>query len=207
MTEKEKLLAGKIYDQMDPELVQIRNQAHALCQQFNALSDLDPKRNEILKELLGNIEETAFIQGPIQFDYGKFTSFGKNSFANFNLTVLDCNSVTIKDNVFMGPNVSLYTALHPLRYQDRNMYYRKDGIKTDKEYAFPIVIESNCWIGGSVTICGGVTIGEGSVIGAGSVVLKDIPPHVIAAGVPCKVIREITEADSLENHPELFAQD
>ena len=112
--------------------------------------------------------------------------------------------MTIGENVFFGPNVSLLTPVHPLRYQDRNTYRKEDGTVTDKEYAKPITIGSNCWIAGNVTVCGGVTIGEGSVIGAGSVVTRDIPANVIAAGSPCKVIREITEEDSLDNHPELF---
>ena len=104
----------------------------------------------------------------------------------------------------IGPNVSLLTPMHPLRWQDRNPYAKPDGTITDKEYAKPITIGSNCWIAGNVTICGGVTIGEGCVIGAGSVVTRDIPPNSLAVGVPCRVIRKISEADSLENHPELF---
>lgn len=94
--------------------------------------------------------------------------------------------------------------MHPLRWQDRNQYKKPDGTLTDKEYAKPITVGSNCWIAGNVTICGGVTIGEGCVIGAGSVVTRDIPPNSLAVGIPCRVIREITEEDSLENKPELF---
>jgi maltose O-acetyltransferase len=112
--------------------------------------------------------------------------------------------VTIGDNVFFGPNVSLLTPVHPLRFQDRNQYQNEKGMMTDKEYAKPIVIGSNCWIAGNVTVCGGVKIGQGSVIGAGSVVTRDIPDNVIAAGVPCRVIREITAEDDLMNHPELL---
>lgn len=204
MTEKEKLLAGKIYDQADDELFNMRAQAHLLCQQYNAMADTDPKREEIIHNIVGKIGECSFLQGPIQFDYGKFTFIGHHSFANFNFTVLDCNTVTIGNNVFIGPNVSLLTPMHPLRWQDRNMYNREDGVITDKEYALPIVIEDNCWIAGNVTICGGVTIGEGSVIGAGSVVTRSIPKNVVAAGVPCKVIRPISEEDGLDHHPELF---
>ena len=111
---------------------------------------------------------------------------------------------TIGKNVFFGPNVSLLTPIHPLRWQDRNPYVKQDGTLTDKEYAKPITIGDNCWIAGNVTICGGVTIGDGCVIGAESVVTRDIPPNSLAVGVPCHVVREITEADSLENHPELF---
>ena len=128
---------------------------------------------------------------------GRFTQMGENSYANFNFTCLDCAPVTIGKNVFMGPNVSLLTPVHPMRYQDRNMYRREDGVMTDKEYARPIVIGDNCWLAGNVTVVGGVTIGEGCVIGAGSVVTKDIPAGMFAAGVPCKVLREITEEDKL----------
>lgn len=106
--------------------------------------------------------------------------------------------------MFIGPNVSLLTPVHPMRFQDRNMFARSDGVVTDQEYAKPITIQDNCWIAGNVTVCGGVTIDAGTVIGAGSVVTHDIPAHVFAAGVPCKVIRDIIEADGLENHPELF---
>ena len=104
----------------------------------------------------------------------------------------------------MGPNVSLLTPVHPLRFQDRNIYKRDDGVYADKEYAKPINRGDNCWLAGNVTVCGGVTIGNGCVIGAGSVVTRDIPDGVLAAGVPCKVIRPITKEDDLENHPELF---
>ena len=105
--------------------------------------------------------------------------------------------------MFIGPNVSILTPMHPLRFEDRNLYAKPDGTITDREYSKPIVIGDNCWIAGNVTICGGAVIGEGCVIGAGSVVTGYIPPNTIAAGVPCKVIREITEADLLSNHPEL----
>lgn len=204
MTEKEKMLSGKIYDPTDPTLVKLREKAHRLSAEYNQSLETDKKRSEILKELLPQMAENVFLQGLIQFDYGCFTSMGKNSYANFNFTCLDCCPVTIGENVFFGPNVSILTPVHPLRYQDRNPYVKEDGGTTDKEYARPITIKDNCWIAGNVTICGGVTIGSGCVIGAGSVVTRDIPDNVIAAGVPCRVIREITEEDSLEKHPELF---
>lgn len=146
-----------------------------------------------------------FLQGPIYFDYGVFTSIGENSYANFNLTVLDVCQVSIGNNVFIGPNVSILTPIHPLRYQDRNMYFdSKKGYTTDKEYGAPITIEDDCWIAGNVTICGGVTIGRGSVIGTGSVVTKDIPANSLAFGNPCRVKRKITEEDKLELQTHLF---
>lgn len=204
MTEKEKMLAGKIYDPSEPELVGLRQKAHRLCLEYNQLPETDKKRDELMRELGVAGGENAYFQGPVQFDYGCFTTVGEGFYANFNFTCVDCCPVTIGDNVFVGPNVSLLTPVHPFRWQDRNPYKKPDGTVTDKEYARPITIGDNCWIAGNVSVCGGVTIGEGSVIGAGSVVTRDIPPHSLAAGVPCRVIREITEADSLENHPELL---
>jgi maltose O-acetyltransferase len=203
MTEKEKMISGKIYDPSDKELTQLRQNAHRLCTEYNVLPETDEKRGEVLKSL-GINGSSFYLQGPVQFDYGCFTTIGVNSYANFNFTCVDCCPVTIGDNVFMGPNVSLLTPMHPLRWQDRNQYAKSDGTMTDKEYAKPITIGNNCWIAGNVTVCGGVTIGDGCVIGAGSVVTRDIPPNSLAVGVPCRVIRGITEADSLENHPELF---
>ena len=205
MNEKEKMLAGKIYDPSDRELASLREKAHRLCWEYNETPEDDPRRVEIVREL-GIAGESFYLQGPVQFDYGCFTTMGRNTFANFNFTCLDCCPVTIGDNVFFGPNVSLLTPVHPLRWQDRNPYMKPDGTPTDREYAKPITIGSNCWIAGNVTICGGVTIGEGCVIGAGSVVTRNIPANSLAAGVPCRVIREITQEDALENHPELFVR-
>ena len=204
MTEKEKMLAGKIYDPSDPELVALRQKAHRLSLEYNQLLETDGTRAETVKELGIVGGENAYFQGPVQFDYGCFTTVGAGFYANFNFTCVDCCPVTIGENVFIGPNVSLLTPMHPFRWQDRNAYKKPDGTITDKEYARPITIGDNCWLAGNVTVCGGVTIGEGCVIGAGSVVTRDIPPHSLAVGVPCRVVREITEADALEHHPELF---
>lgn len=205
MNEKEKMLLGKIYDPSDEELFKIRNRAHHLSKLYNdTFEEETEKRKEILEELLPNKGEGVYLQGPIYFDYGIFTKIGKNSYANFNLTILDICPVTIGDNVFMGPNVSLLTPLHPLRYQERNIYINDKGIATDKEYGAPISIGDNCWIAGNVTILAGVTIGEGCVIGAGSVVAKSIPPHSLAYGNPCKVVRQITDEDSIKLKKELY---
>lgn len=148
--------------------------------------------------MLPNTAEIPGLQAPIYFDYGCNTTFGKFSGANFNFTCLDVCPVTIGDNVMIGPNVTLATPMHPLLPDERNIRQREDGSVYNLEYAKPIVIENDCWLASNVIVCGGVTIGEGSVIGAGSVVTRDIPPHSLAAGNPCKVIRKITEMDRIE---------
>lgn len=204
MTEKEKMLASMIYDPSDEELYELRHKAHTLAQEYNTLNEADERRSEIIAELIPDCGDGVFLQGPVQFDYGCFTVIGANTYANFNFTCVDCAPVNIGENVFFGPNVSLLTPVHPLRWQDRNQYRNAAGNLTDREYAKPITIGDNCWIAGNVTICGGVTIGAGCVIGAGSVVTRDIPANSLAVGVPCRAIREITEDDSLENHPELL---
>lgn len=205
MTEKEKMISGKLYDPSDKELEALRLQAHRLSKDYNdTYEDEEEKREEILSKLIPNRSEGVYIQGPIQFDYGVFTTLGKNFYANFNLTVLDVCPVTIGDNVLIGPNCSIMTPVHPFRYQDRNIRQREDGSLYDYEYAKPITIKENCWLAANVTVCGGVTINEGCVIGAGSVVTRDIPPNSLAAGNPCKVIRQITEDDAVELKKELF---
>ena len=205
MNEEEKMKAGKIYDPNDDVLVVKREKAHILCRHYNSTDEhMVQERRRILSLLLPGMAESAVLMGPIFFDYGTNTTIGRNSFANFNFTVLDCAPVTIGDDVYIGPNVSLYTPVHPLLAEERRCYRREDGILTDKEYAKPIVIEKDCWIAGGVTILGGVRIGEGSVIGAGSVVTKDIPPNSLAYGNPCRVVRTIDENDSIYRKKELF---
>lgn len=205
MTEQEKMLKGMIYDPSDAELDAKRIKAHKLSKDFNdTYEDEIEKRALILKQLIPNIGEGTAITSPVYFDYGEFTTIGSNSFANFNLTVLDCCPVTIGDDVFIGPNCSLLTPIHPMLSEERKMRVRSDGTLYDLEYAAPITIEDGCWIAGDVKVCGGVTIGKNSVIGAGSVVTKDIPSNVFAAGNPCRVIRAITKSDSIFNKKDLF---
>lgn len=199
MTEHEKMFAGKLYDPFQEGMIEERTKSHKLCRLYNNTDEtMLKKRKKILDKLLPERAEGVYLQGPIYFDFGTNISMGKNSYANFNFVVLDEGKVRIGDNVFIGPNVTLATAIHPLCWQDRN---------TGKEYTGGITIADNCWIAAGVTVCGGVTIGEGCVIGAGSVVTKDIPANSLAAGVPCRVIRQITEADRLVNHPELFVEE
>lgn len=198
MTQKERMLKGLIYDPSDEELLALRKKSHKLCLEYNNTTEDDfEKRDAILKELDIKLGNNVYLQGPIYLDYGCFISIGDNSYANFNLTVLDTCPVTIGKNVFMGTGVSIVTPLHPLRYQERNLYQKQNGQMTDDEYGKSIIIEDNCWIASNVIIVGGVTIGEGSVIGAGSVVTRSIPKNSLAVGNPCKVIREITEQDKI----------
>ena len=205
MTEKEKMLLGKIYDTSDSEITLLREKAHRLCQRYNSTFESETElREKILDELIPNRAKGAALAGPIYFDYGLFTELGENFFANFNFTVLDTCPVKIGDNVMFGPNCTVATPVHPLAWQDRNIRFKSDGTPFDYEYAKPITVGSNCWIASGVIISGGVTIGEGSVIGAGSVVIRDIPPNTFAAGNPCRPIREITEKDMLKYHKELF---
>lgn len=205
MTEMEKMLAGKIYDGSDPLLTDRRVLAHKLSKQYNdTLEDEEEKRTAILNELIPNRGKDTYLQGPIQFDYGIYTTFGERCYANFNLVVLDTCPVTIGNNVFFGPNCTLATPLHPYLPSERNIRQKADGTLYDLEYGAPICIADDCWIAANVTICGGVTIGKGCVIGAGSVVTRDIPSGSLAAGNPCRVIRQITEQDSIYLKKQLF---
>ncbi|MCH4160793.1 MAG: sugar O-acetyltransferase [Bifidobacterium sp.] len=198
-TQREKMLAGKLYDPSDPEISTMLSRAHQLCKDYNLCKETEQEQREsILRELLPHTGVGTYLAGPIFFDYGEFTTLGDHVYANFNFTVLDVCPVAIGDNVMFGPNVSLLTPLHPLRWQERNIRQHQDGSEFDYEYGAPITIGSNCWIAGNVTVTGGVTIGAGSVIGAAAVVTHDIPENVLAAGVPCKVIREIGENDRMD---------
>ena len=184
MTEKEKMLAGKIYSATDTQLLVELNAVKEVIHKYNAMSPADCEgRLHILKDLLGHIGDDAIIiNQPFYCDYGKQISVGKRFFANFHFTVLDEAKVTIGDDCFIGPNVSIYTACHSTDPIERN---------TRKEWAEPVTIGNNVWIGGSVTILPGVTIGDNVTIGAGSVVAKDIPSNVVAVGNPCRVIKEL----------------
>lgn len=199
MTEKEKMLNGLLYDSSDSELAEMRKKAHKLCKQYNdTYEDEEQKRNEIISELLPNFGKGTYLQGPIQFDYGVFTTFGEKCYANFNLVVLDCCQVRIGSSVFFGPNCTIATPVHPMYAEQRRIRERNDGTMYNCEYAKPVTIEDDCWLASDVTVCGGVKIGKGSVIGAGSVVTRDIPANVFAAGNPCRVIRKITKDDLVD---------
>ena len=191
-TEKEKMLRGELYDPTDKELADRRILAHKLSMDYNATHETDEdQRKKILDMLMPNRGEGAFLQGPIQLDYGCFITVGKHFYANFNLTVLDTCPITIGDDVYCGPNVTFATPVHPLDPNERRMRFKEDGSPYDLEFGRPIIIGNDCWIASNVTICGGVTIGDNCVIGAGSVVTRDIPANSLAAGNPCRVIRQL----------------
>ena len=184
MTEKEKMLAGEYYSAVDPELISELNAVKDIIHEYNLLrpSDLE-RRREMLLSLLGHVaDDKVFINQPFYCDYGKQISVGRRFFANFNLTILDEAPVTFGDDCFIGPNVSIYTACHSTDPIERN---------SRREWARPVSIGSNVWIGGSVVILPGVTIGDNVTIGAGSVVVHDIPSNSIAVGNPCRVVKSI----------------
>ncbi len=206
MTEEEKIFAGVLFCPGDPELKAIKLRTHNLNVEYNqTFEDETEKRRKIMYEIVGEIGEGSFMQGPIYFHYGKHTKIGKRFFGNFNLTVQDDAEVTIGDNCNFGPNVTIVTPVHPMVAQERNTILDKDGNVKRLCYAKPVHIGNNCWFGANVVVCPGVTIGDDCVIGAGSVVTRDIPARSFAAGNPCRVIREITEKDSMIHKPEILA--
>ena len=186
MTEKEKMAAGLLYDaNYDRELMEARTRCKDICHEFNSLyPSEEEKQKGLLKGLLGKTGEEFRVTAPFWCDYGFNIELGENFYVNHSCVILDCAKVTFGDNVFVGPDCGFYTAGHPIDAKQRNQ-----GL----EYARPIHVGDNVWIGGGVRVLPGVSIGEGAVIGSGSVVTKDIPPRVIAAGNPCRVIREIEE--------------
>ena len=189
MREKDKMLNQEYYISWDKELTEERERAKDLLFDLNKLKpSMRHERNKIIHKLFHSVGENAWIESPFNCDYGYNITIGDNFYTNTNCTILDCAKVTIGNNVLIGPNVSLYTPNHAIDAGER-----KEGY----EVSLPINIGDNVWIGGSVTIVPGVTIGDNTIIGAGSVVTKDIPSNVIAAGVPCRVIRSITENDKI----------
>lgn len=198
MTEREKMVSSKPYDPSDPELAEARLNVRRLVDKYNSTrADEQETRSMLLDQILGSHGEDPCMEPSVRFDYGKNTSVGDNFFANFNTVILDCAPVTIGNNVMFGPNVTIATPMHPLLARERNIRVKEDGTKYNLEYALPIKICDNVWLASGVCVTGGVTIGEGSVIGAGSVVTRDIPAGVVAAGVPCRVLRSLSEEDAM----------
>lgn len=187
MNQKERMVAGLPYKAWLDGLEDERLLCKKKIYQFNLLPpDRRERIPELLRDLLGKTGKDIWIEPPFHCDYGWNIEVGDNFFANYNLTILDVGKVTIGDNAQIAPNVSIYTAGHPIHPDSRNSGY---------EYGIPISIGNNVWIGGNTVILPGVTIGDNVVIGAGSVVTKNIPANMIAAGNPCRVIREIVEED------------
>jgi maltose O-acetyltransferase len=180
-SEKEKMLAGELYDGADPELLAERLHARELCQSLATLSPLAPKaeRADLLSQLFGAVTDVD-VTPPFFCDYGYNIRLGENVYFNFNCVILDVARVTIGSNVSFGPAVQIYTPKHPMNAEER-----RRGL----ECASPVSIGNDVWVGGGTIVCPGVTIGDGSVIGAGSVVVRDIPAGVFAVGNPCRVVR------------------
>ena len=182
-TEYEKMVSGEVYDATDASLLHDLNACKDLCWEYNQIRPtMFKERNDMLRRILGTSDEDTFINQPFYCDYGRHIHVGRRFFANFNLTILDEAPVTIDDDCFVGPNVSIYTACHSTDPTHRN---------TRMEWARPVAIGDNCWIGGGVTILPGVTIGDNVTIGAGSVVVSDIPSGCVAVGNPARKVRDI----------------
>ena len=186
MTEKERMLSGKLYNPYKVDNSEWLNAKQKMATFNNSTYPIDENDMDILRSVFANLGDSSLIIPPVFFDHGWKISVGNHFFANTCFTVLDIAPVTIGNNVFIGSHVSIYTAAHPIDAKIRNM---------DLEYAKPVTIGNDVWIGGSVVINPGVTIGSNVVIGSGSVVTKDIPDNVIAVGNPCHVIRAIGESD------------
>jgi len=181
-TEYQKMLAGELYNAGDNELMSLREKARQLTHAYNQLVFEKEERLQLLQQLFGKMGSNIDIQAPFFCDYGCHIEVGDNFFANFNCVLLDCSYIKIGNSVFLGPGVQIYAAYHPVIAAER--------IK-GPELASPVAIGNNVWVGGGSIICAGVTIGDNTTIGAGSVVVKNIPANVVAAGNPCKIIRQL----------------
>ena len=181
--EKQKMINGEMYFSGADYLVKEREECKDLCYDYNALRpSKTSEQNALIKKIFGKVGTNCFITAPFWCDYGCNISVGDNFYANHNLVILDCAKVTIGNNVFIAPDCGIYTAGHPIDAATRNSGY---------EYAYPITIGNDVWIGGGVKILPAVTVGNNVVIGAGSIVTKDIPDNSVAVGNPCKVIKKI----------------
>jgi maltose O-acetyltransferase len=183
VTEKDKMLSGEMYDATDPQLTAERRRARDLCKALNESHDSEQElRERIIRELFGTAGDAIWIEPPFYCDYGSNITLGSKVYFNFNCVILDPAPVIIGSNVLFGPGVQVYTAAHPMNASDR---------RTWREFAQPVKIGSDVWVGGGAILCPGVRIGSQSVIGAGSVVTDDIPEDVFAAGNPCRLIRRL----------------
>ena len=198
MTDDEKRAAGKLFWPGDPALKAMKLHSHKLCAQFSRTDEDETEtRAALIAQILADFGPGSFLQGPIFFHYGCHTHIGARFFGNYNLTVQDDAEVVIGDDCNFGPNVTIVTPVHPMLPDERRGMRCSDGVERFLCYAKPVTIGSDCWFGANVVVCPGVTIGDNCVIGAGSVVTKSIPANSFAAGVPARVIRPITEKDSI----------
>ncbi|TFE01582.1 sugar O-acetyltransferase [Jeotgalibacillus salarius] len=182
-TEKEKMLAGEMYDPTDSTLLWEREEARRKVRVFNGTLETEVERRvEMLKKLLGSTGDNVYMEPNIRFDYGYNTHVGENFFANFDCTILDVCEVRFGDNCMLAPGVQIYTATHPLDPTERN---------SGKEFAKPITFGDNVWIGGNAVINPGITVGNNAVIASGAIVTKDVPANVVVGGNPARVIKEI----------------
>ncbi len=200
MTEEERIFKGMLFASEEPELVEKKLKSHRLSQEYSMTFEEDADiRSRILHDLLAEVGKGTFMLGPIRFHYGCHTRVGAHCFMNFNFTVQDDAPVTIGDHNNFGPNVTIVTPMHPMLAEERRGMICSDGVERFLCYAKPVTIGNDCWFGANVVVCPGVTIGDNCVIGAGSVVTRDIPSNSFAAGVPARVVRTITEKDSVRN--------
>lgn len=207
MNEEEKIFRGQLFCPGDPQLRAMKLRSHKLSKEYSeSTEDEVEKRQEIIERMLGAFGPGSFMQGPVFFHYGKHTTIGKGCFFNYNLTIQDDARVEIGDDCNFGPNATIVTPVHPMLPEERRVLFDSKGDAKHLCYAKPVKIGNDCWFGANVTVCPGVTIGDGCVIGAGSVVTRDIPPHSFAAGVPCRVIRTITEKDSMRYQPDVLGE-
>ncbi len=181
MTERERMLAGELYDPGDPELQAAAGRSRALLRAFAGEADRH-RRRVILRDLLGGLGEGAVVVPPFFCDYGEHIEIGARAFLNTNCVILDCNRVVIGDDVLIGPAVQIYAATHPVE---------PEGRLTGREYALPVSVGDGAWIGGGAILGPGVTVGEGATVGAGSVVVRDVPPRTVVVGNFARVVRRV----------------
>ncbi len=190
---KQLMLAGELYSGQDPELVADHLRARRLMDRFHAsLADEDALRSALLRELFAAFGEGAAVRPPFRCDYGSNIRIGRGTFVNYGCVMLDCNAITIGEDVQIGPAVQIYTPDHPL-----DAGTRRSGL----ESARPVAIGDNVWLGGGAIVCPGVTIGADTVVGAGSVVVRDLPPGVVAVGNPCRVLRPLPASPAAHHSP------
>lgn len=196
MTEKEKMLSGEFYDTRDSELRSLSSNGKDIMRIYNNLpAENTDLRNEIIRTLFGYCGENVRVNQPVFVDYGCNIYLGSNSLINMNCTLLDTGKITIGENTLIGPDVRIYTAVHPIMADER-MYIDESGKTATRTKTAPVVIGNNVWIGGGTIILPGVTIGDNTVIGAGSVVTKSVSANSVACGNPCKVKKSLSLLNS-----------